>query len=223
MPVTAPSIKNVDSSFLTAQVRQWAQRFENKQAAAPVSWVQIGGLALTSVHKRNLEELEQMDDELMQAFGLLLKQEFRFLAENCFQPVAQATFGTAYDLIEGPAMQFLLLPGHWVLSSRLAGAVYVYDSGNPENVPNSFTATKQLRELYGNHGYEVRSPQQQTGGVQCGDFAAATAFDVCSVFAGNMDAGQLSQKIDQANLRQWVLDCIQNRKLVRAPRFVPQS
>ena len=75
----------------------------------------------------------------------------------------------------------------------------------------------QLAQIYGDERDELRveicPAQQQDGTVDCGVFAIAFATDLCSGLE------PVAAIYDQEKMRQHLLTCLQNRKLLPFPRM----
>jgi hypothetical protein len=168
----------------------------SKYTINPDVW--LPGLGLTAKDKKTIQNNLKLDDKVINAAQTVLKQQFPGISGWQDTILSQ----TSFESIPVDSVQIHHNPkrDHWVCSSSVHGNIQVFDS-----LFETLSASMQIQlaECYRSAinfdvlEIEVPSVQRQSGGIDCGLFAIAFAYELAS---GNEHTIQ-SKRFEQHRMR----------------------
>ena len=172
-------------------------------------WIKIGGLVLTFMEKERITQGEQLNDLIINAAQLLLKNQFPDLLG-----LRSTLLQNKLDRMKKNDSQLQILHSggnHWIVASTISApndVVNVYDS-------IYYTISEETKVLISN-AFEAPSNQvvviqRQTGGQDCGLYAIA----VSTALAFGLNPGTL--KFNQAAMRSHLVLCLESSTLSPFP------
>ena len=155
----------------------------------------------------------RLDDNVINQSQKLLKKQFPNIGGWQDTLLCQTSFSAVTD--ESVQIHHTG-KNHWVCSTSINGHLRVYDSSSSKNITSSMEI--QLAECYQTLAtdrtlaVELPPAQTQQGGVDCGLFAIAFAYELAN---GN-DPSDVS--FDQGKMRQHLVQCLEKGRLEAFPR-----
>lgn len=180
---------------------------------APASW--IGWLNLSYVDKTVVETQDLLNDKVIDAAMVLMKQQFP-AAQNMETPLLCQTTGFSPTSAQSVQIHFDQDRHHWVTSTSTRQRVEVADSLISNNISQSLQ--NQLLQKYapfvtnGTLRVFILPVDQQVNGQDCGLHAIANAVEFLE------DDGNPTARYDLTSMRQHLVSCLEIGQLTPFPK-----